>query len=59
VALGHSNKLVAYTLGLTVAAAGNLVARAAHKLGARSRVELIEQYERCRSRAANGEPARS
>jgi DNA-binding CsgD family transcriptional regulator len=42
VTLGHSNKLIAYTLGLSVAAVGNVIARASRKLGSRSRVELVE-----------------
>jgi DNA-binding CsgD family transcriptional regulator len=41
VALGHSNKLIAYELGLSPSTVGVLLARAAAKLGARSRAELV------------------
>jgi DNA-binding CsgD family transcriptional regulator len=46
VALGHSNKLVAYTLGTTSSAVGNLIARASRKLRVSSRVELIQRWNR-------------
>ncbi len=42
-ALGRSNKLIAYELGLAHATVRVLMARAAKKLGARSRAELIER----------------
>jgi DNA-binding CsgD family transcriptional regulator len=41
VALGLSNKLIAYELGLAVGTVGNYLARAQHKLGANSRAALI------------------
>jgi DNA-binding CsgD family transcriptional regulator len=41
--LGHSNKLIAYQLGLTPSAAAMRLSRLARKLGARTRVELIEK----------------
>lgn len=40
-ALGHSNKLIAYELGLTASTVAKHLARAAAKLGVRTRVELI------------------
>jgi DNA-binding CsgD family transcriptional regulator len=39
-ALGHSSKLIAYELGIAYSTLGVLLARAAAKLGARSRAEL-------------------
>ncbi len=38
---GHANKLIAYELGLSVSTVSTLLRRAAKKLGASSRVELI------------------
>jgi DNA-binding CsgD family transcriptional regulator len=43
-ALGHSNKLVAYELGLAHSTVRVLLARASAKLGAHSRSELLEQF---------------
>ncbi len=43
-ALGHSNKLIAYDLGLEENAVAQRLRRAARKLGARSRVELVQRY---------------
>jgi DNA-binding NarL/FixJ family response regulator len=40
-ALGHSNKLIAYELGLSLSTVATYLARACTKLGVRSRVELI------------------
>ncbi|MHB8420568.1 MAG: response regulator transcription factor [Myxococcales bacterium] len=40
VAMGHSNKLVAYELGLSVGSVGAYLNRAMRKLGLRSRLEL-------------------
>jgi DNA-binding CsgD family transcriptional regulator len=40
-ALGHSNKQIAYELGLAPATVSGHLARAADKLGVRSRVELV------------------
>ena len=48
-AMGHYNKLIAYTLGISHSTVRVLIARAARKLGARSRDELVR---RCTSRAA-------
>ena len=42
-ALGHSNKLIAYELGLAHSTVRVLFARAAAKLGARTRAEVIER----------------
>jgi DNA-binding NarL/FixJ family response regulator len=41
-ALGHSNKHIAYELGITTSTASKYLERAAHKLGARSRLSLIQ-----------------
>jgi len=41
VARGHSNKLIAWELGLSCSTVAVYVKRASHKLGARSRLELI------------------
>jgi DNA-binding CsgD family transcriptional regulator len=41
VALGHNNKLIAYEMGITAETVRVLLHRAARKLGARDRVELI------------------
>jgi DNA-binding CsgD family transcriptional regulator len=43
VALGYSNKLIAYTLNLSTGTVANLIACASRKLGAHSRVNLIQQ----------------
>jgi DNA-binding CsgD family transcriptional regulator len=45
--LGRSNKLIAYELGLAHSTVRVLLARAAAKLGARSRMELVEKLRRC------------
>jgi DNA-binding CsgD family transcriptional regulator len=42
--LGHSNKLIAYELGLAHSTVRVLLARAAAKLGVRTREEMIEQF---------------
>jgi DNA-binding CsgD family transcriptional regulator len=44
IAMGHSNKEAAYELGLSHSTVRVLVARACAKLGARTRVELVEKY---------------
>jgi DNA-binding NarL/FixJ family response regulator len=41
VALGHSNKLIAYELGLSASTVSSHVAAAARRLGARTRVDLV------------------
>ena len=43
-AMGHSNKLIAYDLGLSTGTVSVLLRRAATKLGATSRVGLIRAY---------------
>jgi DNA-binding CsgD family transcriptional regulator len=43
--LGHSNKLIAYELGLAHSTVRVLLARAAVKMGARTRAELIRQLQ--------------
>lgn len=40
-ALGHSNKVIAYELGISESTVSTLLTRAARKLGAASRVELV------------------
>jgi DNA-binding CsgD family transcriptional regulator len=45
-ALGHSNKLIAYELGIQETAVGMRLTRACHKLGVRSRTELIATVRR-------------
>jgi DNA-binding CsgD family transcriptional regulator len=45
-ALGHTNKLIAYEMGVTPATVGVLLHRAAAKLGTRSRAELIAAYRK-------------
>jgi DNA-binding CsgD family transcriptional regulator len=55
VALGQSNKLVAYTLGLTVSAVSNLISRATHKLGMKNRVDLVQHLNDTTKRNGNGE----
>jgi DNA-binding NarL/FixJ family response regulator len=45
-AKGHTNKLIAYELNVSTSAVGMRIARAARKLGLRSRVELISAYRR-------------
>jgi DNA-binding CsgD family transcriptional regulator len=46
VALGHSNKLIAYDLGVSVSTVSTLLARAAVKLGCSSRTSLIQLLKR-------------
>jgi DNA-binding CsgD family transcriptional regulator len=40
---GHSQKFIAYELGLAVGTVGGMLARVFHKLGVRSRAELVER----------------
>lgn len=42
-AMGHTNKLIAYDLGIAHSTVRVLLARAASKLGARSRAELVQK----------------
>jgi DNA-binding CsgD family transcriptional regulator len=44
IALGHTNKFVAYELGISTSGVAMHLGRAAKRLGARSRVELIAAY---------------
>jgi DNA-binding CsgD family transcriptional regulator len=55
-ALGHSNKLVAYQLGLAHSTVRVLLARAAAKLGAQTRADVIQKV---RTRAHDSELERS
>jgi len=50
--LGHTNKLIAYELGLSASTAGVLLWRAAKKLGTNSRSELIRRFVEFRNRPA-------
>jgi DNA-binding CsgD family transcriptional regulator len=43
-ALGHSNKVIAYELGLTASTVATYLSSAARKLGARNRIELIRAF---------------
>jgi DNA-binding CsgD family transcriptional regulator len=43
-ALGHGNKLIAYEMGVSASTVGVLLHRAARKLGARTRAELVEKF---------------
>jgi DNA-binding CsgD family transcriptional regulator len=49
-AVGHANKMIGYELGITVSTAGVLLSRAAKKIGAQSRADLIRAYEAHRKR---------
>jgi DNA-binding CsgD family transcriptional regulator len=42
VGLGHSNKLISSALGISEGSVSSLLSSAAHKLGVRSRVELVQ-----------------
>jgi DNA-binding CsgD family transcriptional regulator len=44
-ALGHHDKMIAYELGITGSTARVLLSRAARRLGARNRAELVARYE--------------
>jgi DNA-binding CsgD family transcriptional regulator len=48
-AMGHSNKLIAYDLGLSVGSVAVLLSRAAKKLGVRGRVGLIRAFREHRN----------
>jgi DNA-binding CsgD family transcriptional regulator len=48
---GHSNKLIAYELGITASTVRVLAARATDKLGASSTTDAVERYRRLTSRA--------
>ena len=54
-AMGHSNKLVGYELGITPSTVAMRLARAMRKLGAMSRVALIDAYKRHAATADKGE----
>lgn len=45
-ALGHTNKLIAYELGVAPSTVAMRLSRATRKLGMRSRVELIASFRR-------------
>ena len=44
-ATGHANKMIGYELGITTSTVGVLLSRAAKKIGAQSRADLIRAYE--------------
>jgi DNA-binding CsgD family transcriptional regulator len=50
-ALGNANKMIAYELGISVSTVGVLLARAAKRLGVRSRKKLVDAYEAGRHKA--------
>jgi DNA-binding CsgD family transcriptional regulator len=58
-AQGRANKVIAAELGVTVSTVGNLLWRARHKLGCRSRVELIRVFRFGEERWHQDESARS
>lgn len=45
-ALGHTNKLIAYEMGISASTVGVLLHRAAKKLRARSRTQLLERFRK-------------
>jgi DNA-binding CsgD family transcriptional regulator len=47
---GHSNKAIAYALGLSPSTVGVLLYRAGAKLGAKTRFELLDAYLRLKSK---------
>ncbi|MEO7112689.1 MAG: helix-turn-helix transcriptional regulator [Polyangiaceae bacterium] len=49
VAMGHSNKLVAYELGLPIGTVATRLASIMRKLGVRSRVQIVDRYTSLRS----------
>jgi DNA-binding CsgD family transcriptional regulator len=54
VEMGHSNKLIAYELGLTPSAVSRHIASSAAKLGARTRTELVAALARSRGPKGQG-----
>jgi DNA-binding CsgD family transcriptional regulator len=55
-ALGHSNKMIGYELGIAVSTVGVLLTRACRRLGANSRRELVAAYERHAKGESAGTP---
>ena len=55
-AMGHSNKFIAYELGVSPSAVAMSLARLRRKLGARTRLELIEAFRRADGEAPPSEP---
>jgi DNA-binding CsgD family transcriptional regulator len=51
---GHANKAIAYELGLSASTIRVLLSRAAAKVGARSRAELLQKVAKLRAVAARG-----
>ncbi len=51
-AVGHSNKMIGYELGISVSTVGVLLTRASRKLGVRSRAALVAAYEEALGRGA-------
>jgi len=49
-AMGHTNKLIGYELGVSTSAVGMHLKRAAKKLRVESRVALMASYRRARER---------
>jgi DNA-binding CsgD family transcriptional regulator len=48
-AVGHANKMIAYELGISVSTVGVLLARAAKRVGVRSRKKLVAAYAAART----------
>ena len=53
---GHTNKLIGYELGLSASTVGTLLQRAAAKLGASSRAELVAMARTRLARAVDSKP---
>lgn len=56
--LGHSNKVIAYELGLSASTVRVLLHRAAKKLGVTSRSELLARFDALVKKAGGGGPTR-
>jgi DNA-binding CsgD family transcriptional regulator len=54
-ALGHTNKLIGYTLGLSTSTVASQVASAAAKLGVGSRVELVQVVRALHAQSGAGQ----
>lgn len=50
--LGHTNKLIAYEMGISASTVGVLLHRAAQKLGTTTRGELVARFKKLSDRAA-------
>jgi len=59
VAMGHSNKLIAYELGLPYGTVATRVATLMRKMGVRSRVEIVDRYFTLRKATVSPLPSTS